>query len=957
MVTMYFNIGLSCKGENNMKLTKRLIALLFSIIILGFFVSCAQDETVASSETLVSTPAVETAPGSATYSFSADIVKSEERLGVNAEWNDRVLVLVILDHDHSKTYTSGDEILYLNQLDLLAQKEAYRSKISLPADVLSGRQITSESGELIMLIGGKYSLTEDSSAAAESAGVVPMSYGATEPENVVDISLYDKSDAHQSAAIMETANPVFSSGSVELAGIPEAGSEIACSVPVPEGVSEDQIHLLLVQYDNQDNMISCSTGTADSTQITAGGTLSGSAASVKAIVTDDNLLPLTSAQLLTGTNGGIRLESQPSGAEVWIDGEFKNVTPCMVSMPAGEYNVQLKIKGYKDSAETAVVVAKGLVSTPSFARLSPDLPTGLAEDTITVSGIDDVVDGDTSSIAALQSDPGRDGKISLREAVNAANATQNGRLRTIQFAPELMNSTITLNLRNDRLEYDLRQSPLVLFDNILINGDIDGDAIPDITISAPETGASAFFCWSSNITFASLRFKDCHRAVSLCPAVAHTLDYQLAKNIENISIVNCDLQQNEDEQRSEAAAIQIIGIWTFVQNEKKVMLNADGTTTRLTAKSDCSGFSVSGVTISGNDISYEIGIWIMGTGAMNDQNNDGVVFRDFNICANRINLPNTSGNAISAVHMLATDCNNAYDGPPLDDPSKYIYSDDCSLENILFRGNTVIANNARGMLLGSGNMGNSGNTIKNLKIDFNRFESHDTGFACIEGQVYNGNQYYNARVGERNRFENLTISHNVFQSYDAGPAINISASAVSSDPNEPPAQNNWLTNLTIENNDIQIISSQGTPSGIRITAGQNFNEDQFTNSSYVDGLMMKNNRISYIGCFQESWDKDPQKNLQVSYGAITLFGGETGIYNNHLTTTAIADGNYLKSVVIEGNVVKGAAISLFIVGGFGNNATNNSVEAILRNNVFSGEILSFENAMNATGNHVVLTEQ
>src|SRR5262249_25583565 len=35
-------------------------------------------------------------------------------------------------------------------------------------------------------------------------------------------------------------------------------------------------------------------------------------------------------------------------------------------------------------------------------------------------------DGDTSSIAALQSNPGPDGRISLREAILAANATPNG---------------------------------------------------------------------------------------------------------------------------------------------------------------------------------------------------------------------------------------------------------------------------------------------------------------------------------------------------------------------------------------------------------------------------------------------------------------------------------------------------------------------------------------------------
>jgi len=929
--------------------------LIFVFLFCGFFtlISCGKPEQTSPKP---STDAAETAD-SAVYSFSAKIIKADERIGVNTEWNDHFLILVILDHDHSKTYTSGDEILFLNQLDLFAQKEVYHSKISLLSDVLSGSQITSESGELIMLIGGKYSLTEDASDDAERAGVFPMPYGIPGLENAVDVSLYDISDLYQSTAIIETANPVFTSDLVELAGIPETGSEITCRVPVPEGVSEDQIHLFLVQYDDQDNMILCSTGAADSGYITANTILLEKTASMKAIVTNDNLLPLTSARILSGSNGGIRLESQPSGAEVWIDGEFKNVTPCMMSMPAGEYNVQLKINGYEDSAETAVVVTKGLISTPSYARLSPELPLGLTEDTIIVSGVDDVVDGDTSSIAALQRNPGGDGRISLREAVTAADNTQDGKLRTILFAPELMNQTITLKLRNDQLGHDLKQSPLVLFDNILINGDIDGDAIPDITISAPETDASAFFCWSSNITFASLRFKDCHRVVSINPGVAHTTDYQLAKNIENISIVNCVFTQKEDEQRSEAAAIQITGIWAVEQNDKKVILNEDGTTTPLTVRSNFANFSVSGVTISGNEITYEIGIWIMGTGAMNNQNNDDIVFRNFDICANQINLPNTSGNAISAVHMLATDCNNAYDGPAFDDPNRYIYSDDCSLEDILFRGNTVVANKARGMLLGSANMGNSGNAIKNLQIDFNRFETHETGFSCIDAQVYNGNQYYNARVGERNSFENLTISDNVFQSYDAGPAISIDASAASGAEDEPSSQNNWFTKLEIENNDIQLINSQGESSAIRITAGKDYKEGLFTNSSYGDGLLIKNNAISYIGCFQYSWDKDPQVNLHDSYGAISLFGGITGIYNNHLTTTAIADGNYLRSVVIEGNTVMGAATSLFIVGGFGNNATNNSVEVTLRNNIFTGEILSLDNAMNATGNHVTITEQ
>jgi trimeric autotransporter adhesin len=55
--------------------------------------------------------------------------------------------------------------------------------------------------------------------------------------------------------------------------------------------------------------------------------------------------------------------------------------------------------------------------------------------TIIVNTKSDVVDGDTSSIAALMSNLGADGKVSLREAIIAANATANapGGLDQIQF--------------------------------------------------------------------------------------------------------------------------------------------------------------------------------------------------------------------------------------------------------------------------------------------------------------------------------------------------------------------------------------------------------------------------------------------------------------------------------------------------------------------------------------------
>lgn len=346
---------------------------------------------------------------------------------------------------------------------------------------------------------------------------------------------------------------------------------------------------------------------------------------------------------------------------------------------------------------------------------------------------------------------------------------------------------------------------------------------------------------------------------------------------------------------------------------------------------------------------------MMGGGALFNHDNDGIVFKDFDICANQIVLPNTSGNAFGAVQMFASDCNNAYDGPPFDDPDQYIYSDQCSIENILFRGNTFIANRASAILFGSANMGNSDNVIKDVEIEYNRFETHDSKFACITAQVYSGNQYANARVGERNSIENVSIVYN--ECHNAGPAVEIVAGLASGSEDEPSSQNNWFTDINIENNDIQMIDSQEESSAIRVSAAQNYKEGLFINSSFGEGLYIRNNAISYIGCFQYCWDEKTPDNLKDKYGAIALFGAITGVYDTHMTTTAVADGNYLKSVVIEGNTVKGAAVSLYVVGGFGNNATNNSVEVTIKDNVFTGEILNFNDALNATGNKVTLTGQ
>ncbi|MGB5200030.1 MAG: DNRLRE domain-containing protein, partial [Sedimenticolaceae bacterium] len=67
----------------------------------------------------------------------------------------------------------------------------------------------------------------------------------------------------------------------------------------------------------------------------------------------------------------------------------------------------------------------------ALTMVSSGTATAAPTSTLTVTTVDDVDDGDTSSVSALIADRGADGEISLREAILAANATDG--LNTINF--------------------------------------------------------------------------------------------------------------------------------------------------------------------------------------------------------------------------------------------------------------------------------------------------------------------------------------------------------------------------------------------------------------------------------------------------------------------------------------------------------------------------------------------
>ncbi|MEM9353444.1 MAG: choice-of-anchor Q domain-containing protein, partial [Planctomycetota bacterium] len=94
---------------------------------------------------------------------------------------------------------------------------------------------------------------------------------------------------------------------------------------------------------------------------------------------------------------------------------------------------------------------------------------------VTVSTVSDVNDGDTASIAALVSDPGSDGVISLREAIAAANNTAGA--NTIGFDPSVFTGGASSLIR-------LSGTELAISETLTI----DGSTGTDVVITADASG-------------------------------------------------------------------------------------------------------------------------------------------------------------------------------------------------------------------------------------------------------------------------------------------------------------------------------------------------------------------------------------------------------------------------------------------------------------------------------------
>lgn len=116
----------------------------------------------------------------------------------------------------------------------------------------------------------------------------------------------------------------------------------------------------------------------------------------------------------------------------------------------------------------------GPVSGKSFFTPTEGFPVELEKgDVITVTSSTDEVNADTTNLDTLMSNPGSDG-ISLREALETVKKSTGA--HTIRFASELNGKTIMVG------SWDGTELPALTTGDLVINGDIDGDGLADITL-------------------------------------------------------------------------------------------------------------------------------------------------------------------------------------------------------------------------------------------------------------------------------------------------------------------------------------------------------------------------------------------------------------------------------------------------------------------------------------------
>jgi hypothetical protein len=536
---------------------------------------------------------------------------------------------------------------------------------------------------------------------------------------------------------------------------------------------------------------------------------------------------------------------------------------------------------------------------------------------ITVTNTSMAINGDTSSVKALVANPGPDG-ISLQEAVMATNS--NPGAWVIQFAPVLKGSTIVVD------SGFVGGLSFLTGGNVTINGDIDGDGKPDITLTS-LSGATTIFVVSGGNTINGLALQNCHICVEIQrPSAKFQLPAATGTTFANIIVSNLTMTNIQyagilfaplDGELNATPAPLTRNTWDHIQiTGNTITGSASGPVLGIDLELDAAGDTLQHTIIANNKIVLAMpGALGIGTNLGSGLGSTGNQTLDTLIANNVISGPthndgirlatgvgSASANLVDGVQIIANHISlgGGIQQPPglaIDVVSGDAASDDQypSLrpiqysENNIARNIGILSNTLEGgvgltIAVQASCCGNSNNTIDNLSILGNTL----TGGVQLTAAASGG---YFSRPGTGNMLSNVLIQANSIGSliptgnpnFTLDGAIAGAGIAVIAGWEEP---GNRVNSISIANNDVNTAFI-----GIGIVGGWGAGQGPADPASLAN-----NNVVAHPRIFCNQVDQIPTLGVAPASGI-------KGI--NVACGMDVANGNQVQQVRVEDNLIGG----------------------------------------------------
>ncbi len=419
-----------------------------------------------------------------------------------------------------------------------------------------------------------------------------------------------------------------------------------------------------------------------------------------------------------------------------------------------------------------VAIASIVAFLGSVARLELAPSTAASDPAeILVTSASDIINGDVETVAGLRRRPGRDG-ISLREAIEATNYDPG--VYTIRFDTALAGTVILL------------QSPLPPFGGggVDLDGDIDGDNRPDVTVRSDADIGTGLHVASGGNRIAGLAVVGFEQgavigSASKTPVLGETFaDNTLSGLVmsdvfDGIDVsagcpscadvwLNTTISGNSIEAEEHGIMFFIGGDGdrvegaTIADNRIRITGSALGPGINVETAGESTGASISDVLIARNivDGSPDIGIQV---GAGGNRAQEGVL-EHVQILDNRLRLAPREDEfcCVGITVEAGSDSAEMAIGPPVR------YLDDNTVRDVVIHGNSVEGDLPVAIEVQAGESGGSRNRIEGLVIEENIVRSTNSGLGSGVS-ISNGSSYsYLDRFAEDNAITNVSIRANEF---------------------------------------------------------------------------------------------------------------------------------------------------------------------------------------------------